>query len=322
MTDRATGGVRVVLLRVEEENRELKAEITSIRNTFMPVDEFRWDDGTMHVSFGSYAYTLRVDGEHLTGTVASPLGTQQIEGERQHRTLMYVGDEGIAFRTQRTGVLGVATDGLGTVTGSVRPPAPDLDHSCVLPALRLPRLLRSGVILAGLLLVVTFLTAPDLTAQNLQDVEKRVEELTDQLDAATQRFEDVRARVEETEHELAGLEARAAELEAQAETSERALAGRVREVFKRGGDPVLATFLSSDGVAGALERAQFLEVVNSRDHASLEQAIALRTQLSSSARPSAATCCSPSCRSSTSPSCTVTPGSRTRSPAPARRASR
>lgn len=123
MTDRATGGVRVVLLRVEEENRELKAEITSIRNTFMPVDEFRWDDGTMHVTFGSYAYTLRVDGEHLTGTLASPLGTQQIEGERQHRTLMYVGDDGIAFRTQRTGILGVATDPSGPMNDDPNPRA-------------------------------------------------------------------------------------------------------------------------------------------------------------------------------------------------------
>jgi len=113
MTDRATGGVRVVLLTVEEDDRQLKAEITSIRNTFMPVDEFRWDDGTMHVTFGAYEYTLRVDGERLTGTVESPLGTQEIQGERQYRTLMYVGDEGIEFHTERTGVLGVATDTSG-----------------------------------------------------------------------------------------------------------------------------------------------------------------------------------------------------------------
>ena len=113
MTDRATGGVRVVLLRVEEQGDDLEAEITSIRNTFMPVDEIRYDDGTMHVTYGSYAYTLRVDGDRLTGTVTSPLGTQQVEGQKQHRTLMYVGDEGIEFRTQRTGILGLATDTSG-----------------------------------------------------------------------------------------------------------------------------------------------------------------------------------------------------------------
>jgi hypothetical protein len=123
MTDRATGGVRIVLLRVEEQGRELAAEITSIRNTFMPVDEIRYDDGTMHVTYGSYAYTLRVDGDRLTGTVTSPLGTQEVEGQKQHRTLMYVGDEGIEFRTQRTGILGLATDTSGPMNEDPNPKA-------------------------------------------------------------------------------------------------------------------------------------------------------------------------------------------------------
>jgi hypothetical protein len=123
MTDRATGGVRIVLLRVEEQGRELTAEITSIRNTFMPVDEIRYDDRTMHVTFGAYEYTLQVDGERLTGTVTSPLGTQQVEGERQYRTLMYVGDEGIEFRTQRTGILGLAADPSGPANDDPNPQA-------------------------------------------------------------------------------------------------------------------------------------------------------------------------------------------------------
>jgi hypothetical protein len=106
MTDRATGGVRVVLLRVDRADRGYDAEITSIRNTFTPVDEFTYDRGTMHVLFGAYEYTLRVDGEDLTGTVTSPLGTQQAEGFRQHRTLMYVGDEPAEFHTVRSGWLG------------------------------------------------------------------------------------------------------------------------------------------------------------------------------------------------------------------------
>ena len=123
MTDRATGGVRIVLLRVEEQGRELAAEITSIRNTFMPVDEIRYDDGTLHVLYGSYAYTLRVDGDRLTGTLTSPLGTQEVQGHRQHRTLMYAGDEGIEFRTQRTGVLGVASDTSGPENDDPNPKA-------------------------------------------------------------------------------------------------------------------------------------------------------------------------------------------------------
>jgi hypothetical protein len=106
MTDRATGGVRVVLLRVAPTDRGYAAEITSIRNTFTSVDAFTYEQGTMHVTFGAYEYTLQVDGEDLTGTVVSPLGTQQAEGFRQHRTLMYVGDEGSEFHTVRSGFLG------------------------------------------------------------------------------------------------------------------------------------------------------------------------------------------------------------------------
>jgi hypothetical protein len=121
MTDRATGGIRVVLLRVEEDGRDLSAEITSIRNTFTPVDEFEYDDGTMHVRFGSYEYTLNVRGDQLTGTLVSPLGTQPLEGQRQHRTLMYVGDEGIEFRTERTGILGVASDTSGPTNNDPDP---------------------------------------------------------------------------------------------------------------------------------------------------------------------------------------------------------
>jgi len=109
MTDRATGGVRVVLLRVAQADRGYAAEITSIRNTFTAVDEFTYDRGMMHVGFGAYEYMLRVDGEDLSGTVVSPLGTQQVEGFRQHRTLMYVGDEGSEFHTVRTGFLGDRT---------------------------------------------------------------------------------------------------------------------------------------------------------------------------------------------------------------------
>jgi hypothetical protein len=109
MTDRATGGVRVVLLRVTQAERGYAAEITSIRNTFATVDEFRFERGTMHVVFGAYEYTLRVNGEDLEGTLVSPLGTQEVQGFRQHRTLMYVGDESDEFETTRTGWLGDRT---------------------------------------------------------------------------------------------------------------------------------------------------------------------------------------------------------------------
>ncbi len=156
-----------------------------------------------------------------------------------------------------------------------------MDPACVLPASPIRRsssLARSLAVL-GLLAVLVPATAPRLTAQDLEEVEQEVEQLESELQATTQRFEDVRAGVEATEAELATLEARAADLERQAADAETALADRAREAFKFGGDPVLASFLSSDGVEGAIERTQFLNLVSGRDRAELEQAIALRIQL-------------------------------------------
>jgi hypothetical protein len=109
MTDRATGGVRVVLLRVRNAGGGLAAEITSIRNTFLPVDALSYDRGTLRVVHGSYEYTLQIDGDELTGTLVSPLGTQDVQGIRQHETLTYVGDEPEEFRATRPGVLGHRT---------------------------------------------------------------------------------------------------------------------------------------------------------------------------------------------------------------------
>ena len=131
----------------------------------------------------------------------------------------------------------------------------------------------------SLLAVVVPVTAPALTAQDLEEVEQQVDDLESQLETATQRFEDVRAEVEATDAELATLESRATELEQQAAEADRALADRAREAFKFGGDPVLSSFLSSEGVEGAIERTQFLELVSGRDRAQLEQSLALRTQL-------------------------------------------
>ena len=168
-------------------------------------------------------------------------------------------------------------------TGSLVPApprAPDTD-ACVthaVPSRRPSRVARLLAVLAALLVVVPA-TAPRLSAEDLEQVEAEVDQLESELQQATQRFEDVRARVETVETELQALTARAEELEAQAEAADEALAQQAREAFKFGGDPVLASFLSSDGVQGAIERTQFLELVSGDERAQLEQAIALREQL-------------------------------------------
>ena len=158
--------------------------------------------------------------------------------------------------------------------------SPDTDD-CVIHAVPSRRPSRAARLLAVLtaLLVVVPVTAPRLAAQDLEQVEAEVDQLESDLEQATQRFEDGRARVEAVDTELQALTARAAELEEQATAADEALAQRAREAFKFGGDPVLASFLSSDGVQGAIERTQFLELVSGSDRVQLEQAIALRTQL-------------------------------------------
>ena len=90
LTNRATGGVRTVLVRVQEIDDALQAEITSIRGDFLPVQSFAYEDGEMSLKLGAYEYTLNIAGDDIDGTVVSPLGTQQIVGFRQYDTLLYV----------------------------------------------------------------------------------------------------------------------------------------------------------------------------------------------------------------------------------------
>ncbi len=110
LTNRATGGVRTVLLRVQEVDGELEAEITSISGAFLPTQSFDYDDGVMSVKSGAYEYTLDIDGDDIEGTVVSPLGRQQIVGFRQYDTLLYVGDQPEEYQFTRTGIIGHRTE--------------------------------------------------------------------------------------------------------------------------------------------------------------------------------------------------------------------
>ena len=105
---RATGGVRNVLLRIQESDGELQAQMTSPRSTFLDVQEFRYEDGAIYVAFGAYEYSMSLEGGRLTGTMFSPVDTVEVTGTRQQGT-MYVGDEPEVFHSTRTAVLGHRT---------------------------------------------------------------------------------------------------------------------------------------------------------------------------------------------------------------------
>lgn len=105
---RASGGVRNVLLRVEEVDGRLQAEITSPRSTFLEVDSFLFENGRVSVEFGAYVYSLTLDGGELNGTVTSPVDTLRVVGTRQQSS-MFAGDVPEEFHTVRVAILGLRT---------------------------------------------------------------------------------------------------------------------------------------------------------------------------------------------------------------------
>ena len=105
LAERATGGVRNVLLRIEASGDGYRAQMTSPRNTFLDVQQFEYEDSTITVQFGAYRYTLTVEDDRLTGRMASPVDTLAVSGRRQEGT-MYAGDMPAEYVATRTGVLG------------------------------------------------------------------------------------------------------------------------------------------------------------------------------------------------------------------------
>ncbi len=108
LAERATGGVRNVLLRIQETDGRFHAQMTSPRSTFLDVRDFEYQDGRMRVIFGSYSYLLELEGDQLTGTMTSPVDTLSVRGRRQQGT-MYAGDTPEEYVSTRTGMLGHRT---------------------------------------------------------------------------------------------------------------------------------------------------------------------------------------------------------------------
>ena len=105
---RATGGVRNVLLKIEDDGGALRAHmLTPLRNQFLDVSDLEVDGTSMVLTFGSYRYDLDVRGDRVTGTVVSPIDTLLVEGNRQEG-LMYVGDVPPPYVMTRTGPLGLS----------------------------------------------------------------------------------------------------------------------------------------------------------------------------------------------------------------------
>lgn len=151
-SQRATGRIRTVLLRMDELGGELEARLTSVRDTFLPVDRLRVEGAAVSFGFGAYEYELELDGDLVNGTVVSPLGTQEITGFRQGGTLMYNVPE--EFKTSRQGVIGHRVE--------LAPPEDELDPAAwVLGRIHAPDDLALIVQLRDHTTVVSFVNAED-----------------------------------------------------------------------------------------------------------------------------------------------------------------
>ena len=116
-------------------------------------------------------------------------------------------------------------------------------------------------------------------AQGLDDARERVTGLEDDLSEATAQYEETWAQVEVARVGLERLESRAGELEAEAAETEEQLAARARGIFKHGSTSRLELLLASGEPAAAIERVSLVAIVQDRETAGLEDAIASRTAL-------------------------------------------
>lgn len=133
------------------------------------------------------------------------------------------------------------------------------------------------------LLTVAALLAPALPvvaqAPDVEGARQRAAEVQQRLDEANARYEELYTAVEVALDELAELEARAVELEAEATTLDAGLAARAREVYMRGTGTTFELLLGEGGPDEAIQRASLAEVVQQRETARLEQALAARIAL-------------------------------------------
>jgi len=153
----------------------------------------------------------------------------------------------------------------------------------------MPRPRRSSLLRCGALAIVLGLTPavgtsgalaqPRGLADQVDDARDRVGDLRDDLEAATAAYEAVWAEVETATVDLDRIERRERELDAEAVALVQRLGDRARTVFKHGSTATLQTLLASGGPGDAVQRAGMIAVLQHREAASLEQALAVRTSL-------------------------------------------
>lgn len=134
-------------------------------------------------------------------------------------------------------------------------------------------------IVVAVLALAALLSDTASAVEQLDRVVEQREQLEQEVARAAEAYEDLMARLATAEEDLATLGTRVAALEEESVKTADALTMRARTAFKHGDGSMITTLLTSDGPAGALERAQLLSAITSRDRGRLEGAQNLRIQL-------------------------------------------
>ena len=133
--------------------------------------------------------------------------------------------------------------------------------------------------LLAALLAPGYLGVPATAAPDLDDARDRRGGLEDELAELTARYEATWAEVELAREELERLAAEAVALEEEAAATEEGLAERARAVFIHGSTSQLELLLAAGDPQVAIERVALATLVQERDTAGLEEAVAARTAL-------------------------------------------
>jgi peptidoglycan LD-endopeptidase LytH len=140
------------------------------------------------------------------------------------------------------------------------------------PSRRLPRLL---VVLATAVAVLT----PQLaTAQSIEQARAERVAIQQRLDGAATQLNDLEVRIAELTDESAALTREMAALQATADEATERVGARIRELYKRGIDAPVLQMLAGVSADEALERAELARHLLAGDHVAVETALAARTR--------------------------------------------
>ncbi len=141
--------------------------------------------------------------------------------------------------------------------------------------------MRTRPLQLAVVLIAVALLAPELalpadaqTLDDLDDAERVVDALEQQLDDATAAYEEVWARIEQAQVELDELRQQERAHEREAAHAQRMIGQQVRSAFKQGAGATYELVLAAEGPQAAVERAALVAALQTREGIRIEDALA------------------------------------------------